>query len=82
MNIWTMAPSFSLSARATSDRSGHFTNAVAIDVDEAGNIYILDKERAYVQLFFPTEFANATHEALYNRKTVPTRRASRSGWIC
>ncbi len=57
---------FSFGGMATSDRSGHFTNAVAIDVDEAGNIYILDKERAYVQLFFPTEFANATHEALYN----------------
>lgn len=57
---------FSFGGLATSDRSGHFTNASAIDLDEEGNLYILDKERACVQVFFPTEFADLTHQALYN----------------
>lgn len=57
---------FSFGGLATTERSGHFTNATAIDVDEAGNLYILDREGKYFQMFFPTDFANATHEALYN----------------
>lgn len=56
---------FSFGGLASSERSGHFTNATAIDVDESGNLYILDREGKYFQMFFPTEFANATHEALY-----------------
>lgn len=56
---------FSFGGLASTQRSGHFTNATAIDVDEAGNLYILDREGRYFQMFFPTEFANATHEALY-----------------
>lgn len=59
---------FSFGGLATTERSGHFTNAAAIDVDEAGNLYILDREGRYFQKFFPTEFANATHEALYKLK--------------
>ncbi len=57
---------FSFGGLATTERSGHFINAVAIDVDEAGNLYILDRENKYFQMFFPTDFANATHEALYH----------------
>lgn len=57
---------FSFGGFATTDRSGHFVNATAIDVDAEGNIYILDREKAYFQMFFPTDFAVATHEALYN----------------
>lgn len=57
---------FSFGGLATTERSGHFTNATAIDVDKAGNLYILDRESKYFQMFFPTDFANATHDALYN----------------
>ncbi len=57
---------FSFGGLATTGRSGHFTNATAIDVDGAGNLYILDREGRYLQMFFPTDFANATHEALYH----------------
>ena len=57
---------FSFGGLATTERSGHFLNATAIDVDEEGNLYILDREHGYFQMFFPTDFANATHEALYN----------------
>ena len=57
---------FSFGGLATSDRSGHFTYASAIELDEEGNLYVLDKERACVQVFFPTEFAQLTHQALYN----------------
>lgn len=56
---------FSFGGLSSTERSGHFTNATAIDSDEDGNIYVLDKEGKYFQMFFPTEFANATHEALY-----------------
>ena len=56
---------FSFGGLSSTGRSGHFTNATAIDVDEAGNLYILDREGKYFQMFFPTDFANATHEALY-----------------
>lgn len=56
---------FSFGGLAGTERSGHFTNATAIEVDNQGNLYILDREGKYFQMFFPTEFANATHEALY-----------------
>lgn len=57
---------FSFGGLATTERSGHFVNAVAIDIDDKGNLYVLDKEGGYFQMFFPTDFANATHQALYN----------------
>lgn len=57
---------FSFGGLATTERSGHFTNATAIDVDQEGNLYILDREGKYFQMFFPTDFAAATHTALYN----------------
>ena len=56
---------FSFGGLATTERSGHFINATAIDVDTDGNLYVLDKEGKYFQMFFPTDFAVATHEALY-----------------
>lgn len=56
---------FSFGGLDTTGRSGHFRNAVAIDLDDEGNLFVLDKERRHLQMFFPTDFANATHEALY-----------------
>ena len=56
---------FSFGGLTTTERSGHFSNATAIDTDHAGNLYVLDREGKYFQMFFPTDFANATHEALY-----------------
>lgn len=57
---------FSFAGRALeNDRSGLFTNAAAIDVDKStGFVYVLDKERALVQVFYPTDYANYTHEAI------------------
>lgn len=57
---------FSFGGLATTERSGHFIEATAIDVDDEGNLYILDRENRYFQMFFPTDFANATHTALHN----------------
>lgn len=57
---------FSFGGLATTERSGHFTNATAIDVDADGNLYVLDRESKYFQMFFPTDFANAMHQALYD----------------
>lgn len=55
---------FSFGGRSMStDRNGLFTVAQAIDIDENGLIYVLDKERAIVQVFYPTEYAALTHEA-------------------
>lgn len=56
---------FSFGGLATTERSGHFVNVTAVDVDDKGNLYVLDKEGKYFQMFFPTDFAIATHEALY-----------------
>lgn len=57
---------FTFGGRAyDNDRNGLFTNATAIDIDPAsGMLYVLDKERALVQVFYPTDFANLTHEAV------------------
>ncbi|MDR1692108.1 MAG: YIP1 family protein [Oscillospiraceae bacterium] len=56
---------FSFGGRAvSSERSGLFTSAAAIDTDENGILYVLDMERGHVQTFYPTEFANATHAAI------------------
>lgn len=58
---------FSFGGRAVSnDRYGLFTYAAAIDIDDDGFIYVLDKERALVQVFVPTDFAVATHKAIYD----------------
>jgi hypothetical protein len=42
-----------------------FATAAAIDIDENGFLYVLDKERALIQTFYPTDFAVATHQAIY-----------------
>lgn len=59
---------FSFGGRATAyDRNGLFTYASAIDVDEeTGFIYVLDKERALVQRFYPNDFAVLNHQAIYD----------------
>ncbi len=57
---------FSFGGRAlTEERSGMLSQAAAIDISEDGMLYVLDKERALVQLLYPTEFAVATHRAIY-----------------
>lgn len=57
---------FSFGGRTSDDRNGLFTCAEAIDTDEQGRVYILDKERGYIQVFYPSEFADRTYTALYN----------------
>lgn len=56
---------FSFGGRAVgSDRSGLFTYATAITCDDAGYIYVLDREKAMIQTFYPTQFALTTHSAI------------------
>ena len=56
---------FSIGGKATAvERIGLFTMPVAIDVDENDFLYVLDKERGLVQVYYPTEFAKATHRAI------------------
>lgn len=56
---------FSFGGRAvSSERSGLFTNAAAIDVDKEGFLYVLDSERGLIQVFYPTEFAAVTHKGI------------------
>lgn len=58
---------FSFGGRAVSgDRYGLFTYAQALDLDKNGFIYVLDKERALVQVLTPTDFAVLTHKAIYD----------------
>lgn len=45
------------------DRNGLIAVASAIEIDESGNLYVLDKERGVLQVWFPTEYANLLHEA-------------------
>lgn len=61
---------FSFGGRAVStDRTGLFTVASAIDIDDNGFLYVLDKERALIQVFTPTDFAVAMHKAIYDIET-------------
>ncbi len=56
---------FSFGGRAVGgDRSGLFTYATAITTDEQGYLYVLDREKAMVQVFYPTEFALTTYAAI------------------
>jgi len=56
---------FSLGGKATSvERIGLFTVPSAIEVDNNDFLYVLDKERGLVQVYYPTEFAKATHRAI------------------
>jgi len=47
---------------------GYFTMPVAIDGDQQGNLYVLDKERGLIQVFRRTRFMELVHEgiALYD----------------
>lgn len=58
---------FSFGGSATSaERSGVFTYATAIETDSDGFIYVLDREKGYVQVFYPTDYAVATHRAIHD----------------
>ncbi|MEN6418122.1 MAG: hypothetical protein ABFC73_04285 [Clostridiaceae bacterium] len=48
---------------ATTDRNGLTAVASAIDTDPAGNLYVLDKERGTVQIWYPTDYAALLHRA-------------------
>lgn len=52
----------------TTDRNGLTAVVSAIEVDETGNLYILDKERGVLQVWFPTEYADLLHRAEENYK--------------
>ena len=56
---------FSFGGRAISDeRSGLFTVASGIAIDNNEAIYVLDMERGNVQVFLPTSFAQLTYQAI------------------
>lgn len=56
---------FSFGGRAvSSERGGLFSYATAIDCDENGFLYVLDREKGIVQIFYPTEFALMNHDAI------------------
>ena len=48
---------------ATTDRSGLTAVVSSIEVDENHNLYVLDKERGVLQLWYPTEYATLLHKA-------------------
>ena len=55
---------FSFGGRSmSSDSRGVFYVAAAIDVGDNGFLYVLDKERGTVQIFYPTAYAEMTHTA-------------------
>lgn len=53
----------------SSDRNGLTTVVSAIEVDDDYNIYILDKERALIQAYYPTNYTKIMHKAIddYNQ---------------
>ncbi len=58
---------FSFAGRMTNvERTGVFAYASAIEVDDAGFIYVLERDKGYVQVFYPTDFAVATHQAIHD----------------
>jgi len=57
---------FSFGGRSVSgNMNGTMTYAAAMDVDEQGVVYVLDREQGLVQMFYPNELAAATHQAIY-----------------
>ncbi len=64
---------------AASDRNGLTAVVSAIEVDENDNIYILDKERALIQAYYPTSYTKLLHKAKadYNKGDYT---ASLEGW--
>lgn len=53
----------------TSDRNGLTAVVSAIEVDGAGNLYVLDKERGLLQVWYPTEYVELLHAAEENYKS-------------
>lgn len=45
------------------ESKGTFTRASSLDVDSKGNIYVLDRVNANIQVFEPTEFITLVHNA-------------------
>lgn len=48
----------------TGEQKGLFNRASSIDVDEEGNIYVLDKLNNNIQIFKPTYFIELVHQAV------------------
>lgn len=48
---------------AASDRNGLTAVVSAIEVDEGYHIYVLDKERALIQTYYPTDYSKLIHTA-------------------
>jgi sugar lactone lactonase YvrE len=48
---------------SNSDRNGVMTVVSAVESDEDGNIYLLDKERGLIQVWSPTDFADLVNSA-------------------
>lgn len=55
---------FIFGGRAVTSQKGLFAKASAIAVDSRNNIYALDSENSSLQIFYPTAFADAVHQAL------------------
>lgn len=57
-------PVHSFGGRATtSDRNGLTAVAIAIEIDEKNNLYVLDKERGVLQVWYPTDYSNLHRSA-------------------
>lgn len=54
---------------ASGDRNGLTAVVSALEVDDDYNIYVLDKERALIQTYYPTRYTKVLHKASqdYNR---------------
>lgn len=48
---------------SNSDRNGVMTVVSAVESDDDGNIYLLDKERGLIQVWSPTDFADLVNRA-------------------
>ena len=70
---------FSFGGRAvSSERNGLFVYATAIDTDDNGFIYVLDREQGFVEVFYPTDFAIMTHQAIFDLENGDYDAAERS----
>lgn len=48
---------------STTDRNGLTAVASAIEMDEAGNLFVLDRERGLIQAWYPSDYARLLHLA-------------------
>lgn len=48
---------------STSDRNGLTAVVSAIEMDESGNLFVLDRERGLIQVWYPTDYAKLLHRA-------------------